>query len=138
MKWKLLWQVARQQPTVAPDCPQRSQRRWRPRETALCTCRRALFSSYTSADHRQQLIWAHSFWPKYRSRPASLGAESPYCWHKAHCLRSSFLVDSFEYRGRLCDAPGCCVVTEGSRGSVFPICGPLHSLAWYVLSSHCA
>lgn len=28
MKWKLLWQVARQQPTVAPDCPQRSQR-WR-------------------------------------------------------------------------------------------------------------
>lgn len=26
MKWKLLWQVARQQPTVAPDCVQRSQR----------------------------------------------------------------------------------------------------------------
>lgn len=45
--------------------------RWRPLETALCTCRRALFSSYTSADQRQQLTWAHSFCPMYNSRPAS-------------------------------------------------------------------
>lgn len=107
----------------------------------MCTCKSALFSSYTSADQRQQLIWAHSFCPMYNRRPASywrkihlypllrsrekpflicndarkekniyvhspcskkhiktckltLGAESPYCWHRVHCLISFVLVVS--------------------------------------------
>lgn len=47
--------------------------RWRPLETALCTCRRAPFSSYTSADHKEQFTWAHSFCPMYNNRPASCG-----------------------------------------------------------------
>lgn len=44
----------------------------RPRATALCTCiKEPLSSSNTSADHMEQLTWAHSFWPRYSSLPAS-------------------------------------------------------------------
>lgn len=35
------------------------------------------------------------------------------------------------FRWKLCDTPEC-------RESVFPACGPLDSLGWYGLSSHCA
>lgn len=51
MKWKLLWQVARQQPTVAPDCPQWSHRwRWR-RHNTLITLTRAIISLVDNLSH---------------------------------------------------------------------------------------
>ena len=43
----------------------------RPLATALCTCISEPLSSYTSADHNEQFRCAHSFWPRYRRRPAS-------------------------------------------------------------------
>ena len=50
----------------------------------MCTCKRAPLSSYTSADQRQQLMCAHSFCPKYNSRPASYQEKK----HSYHLMNS--------------------------------------------------